>query len=200
MKELVNNIWFITITCSILSLGIVPGIRLIANIIRARYGAFSGIYVAITTIGKEQIVELVTCRHIGNRLKGKILGVAILANEAGEEKVLPNTSNYDFKGIVRERLMVMSYNSVFKGDLSAGSLTLYGDVPGRTFSGNWGGLEEKEVVSSPCVWLKSSEKFNLQKDRELILNIVRFQSRDMMCSDSGSGKSHSIDFTYFDGV
>jgi hypothetical protein len=90
---------------------------------------------------------------------------------------------------VTERLLVISYSSITKGDLSAGSLTLYGNTYGTTFPGNWGGLEEGKVVSS----LRSNKKLSLEKDHDFILAIVRSKHTNIISSDNGSGKSRSID-------
>ena len=94
---------------------------------------------------------------------------------------------------VTERLLVISYSSITKGDLSAVSLTLYGNTYGTTFPGNWGGLEEGKVVSSPCEWIRSNKKLSLEKDHDFILEIVKSKHTNIISSDNGSGKSRSID-------
>jgi hypothetical protein len=139
-----------------------------------------------------QIIELVKCKHIKNRVKGKISGVAFILKETQGQKIQNNGNKYDFKGSVAERLLVVSYNSTLKGDLSAGSLTLYGNTYGTSFSGIWGGLESGEVVSSDCVWIKSNRKLILNRDYEAIVNFVKEKSDSIIFSDNISGKSHSV--------
>lgn len=79
-------------------------------------GAFSGQYLALMEYRNRDlvgfIVEDVQCRHIGNRLRGKIHGVALLVldNATGERKeVQEDVSKYDFAGFVDERVFVISY-------------------------------------------------------------------------------------------
>jgi hypothetical protein len=126
-----------------------------------------------------------------NKVKGKILGVAIIGTEGREQNIERNYSRYLFKGSVAERLLVMSYSPIDKGDLSAGSLTLYGDTYGATFSGTWGGLEGGKVVSSSCVWIKSNQKLNLKKDHDQIVKLAQQGRKGVVFSDGGSGKNRS---------
>lgn len=192
MTSLLNNSWFVSVGSSLITLGIVPTIAFISNGIRARSGGFSGTYIAITTIRNGRIVELVHCKHMKNKVKGKILGVAIIGTEGREKNIERNYSRYHFKGGVAERLLVMSYSPIDKGDLSAGSLTLYGDTYGATFSGTWGGLEGGKVVSSTCVWIKTNEKLSLKKDHDQIVKIAQQCRKGVVFSDNGSGKSKSL--------
>ncbi|MEO8771511.1 MAG: hypothetical protein ABI402_15555 [Ferruginibacter sp.] len=192
MHELINNNWFISIVSSLITIAIVPIIGFIVNNIRAHYGIFSGTYIAITEMpdSKDLIIELIKCKHIKNTLKGKIFGVSF---KTINQNTTNNSNKYTFKGGVAERLLVISYNSDHKGDLSSGSLTLYGNTTGNIFTGIWGGLEDSKVVSSSCVWIKSNKKLHYQKDHDAILEIVnKRNSKDFFIiqSDNISGKSN----------
>lgn len=191
MNELLNNYWFLSIAKPVAISAFLPIFTFIINSIRARFGRFSGTYIAITTTRNEQIIELVKCKHIKNKVKGKIYGVAFIQNEGEERKFVPNNNKYSFKGSVAERLLVISYNSVSKRDLSAGSLTLSGNTYGTRFSGIWGGLEEGGIVSSHCVWLKSDKKLDFKRDYDTIMSYVKMDSMScIILSDNASGKSN----------
>ena len=189
---LLSNSWFVSIASSLLTLGVVPAIAFVSNRIRVRYGAFSGTYIAITTIRNGRIIELAHCKHIKNKVKGKIYGVAIIAIEGKERIAEPNASKYHFMGNVVERLLMMSYSPIGKGDLSAGSLTLYGDTYGTTFAGTWGGLEGGKVISSNCVWVRTDKKLHFKKDYDHILHLAQQGRKGILTTENANGKGLAV--------
>lgn len=191
MDELLDNTWFVSIASSLLTLPIIFIGRIIVDALRARRGAFTGHYIAITTYrrSREKIVELVHCRHIGNNVKGKIYSVAIIQPNGNEQSVHENKCIYKFKGNVEERLMVASYHSVAKGDNSAGSLTLLGSTNGQLFSGTWGGLEDGRIISSDCCWRKSGKNLSRETDYDAIIALAKEPTISIIEGDGANGKS-----------
>lgn len=191
MYEFINNNWVVSIVSSIITLLIVPAFIYIRNLIRSRKGVFTGTYIAITELRytREKIVELVKCRHIGKKVKGKIWGVVSFSNDTPEQNIQNLPNSYKFNGSVSERLLVISYYSIAKGDQSAGSLALNGNTTGTVFSGIWCGLEEGRIVSSSCTWIKSDKEFDLSRDRDEIINRVKLNSLITIVGSNATGKT-----------
>ena len=172
-----NNAWVVGVACVLITLIIEPLINALIRWVRSFWGHFSGVYLAITSMperSSEFIVEIVKCKHERNNLTGTIIGAYFLEFQDGIVKnPIPNNNRYKFQGTTEERLLVISYHSIFTGDVSSGTLTLQGDTTGNIFTGIWGGLEKGVIVSESCIWVKVDRKLFLQKNKELILDETR---------------------------
>lgn len=171
LQDLINNNWFISIVSSLITLLVVPLINFLYNFIKSRYGVFSGNYIAITNSPDtgHYIFEFVKCNHIKNNLKGRIYGIAFAQKTKDLVEINKQHKEYVFSGNVTERLFVISYRPIEKGNISLGTIALYGNAGGKIFTGIWSGLEEGEVVSESCVWYKCSSKLSYRKDYDKIL-------------------------------
>lgn len=164
--------WFISLITALFTLALGPILKILSNKIRSLRGSFSGIYLAMTSHpgSDDVVIELVKCRHIGNKIEGKIYGISFA--EFNNEKLTELTSNdaiYQFKGFVDERVLVLSYNTKKRSAKASGSLTLEGDSPGKVFTGFWSGFDGGRIASSPCIWIKGNKKIASLKNRTPIL-------------------------------
>lgn len=126
---------------------------------RGQLGPFSGYYLGMTWSPDSQriLVERVNCRQLGDRLRGTISTVGVLArnpNGSSYSCVARPNSRYSVTGSVRERLFVLSYQSVRPEEISCGSLALQGSTSGDLFLGQWAGLVGSSVETSRCEWMR----------------------------------------------
>ncbi len=173
LPSLVYDAWFISIASIILAVVLEPLFKKAIGNIRALYGSFSGTYIALSgEPGKGSVVvEIVKCKHIGQKILGKIDGVTFARVEQNGElvEVSGNDGQYKFNGIVDERTLVLSFHSTLRGVKGSGTLTLQGDSSGKVFTGVWSGFDVKNIASSPCIWIKADKNLDVKKGKEAIL-------------------------------
>lgn len=169
--EILNNNWFVSIVSIFLGFLIIP----LLNRIGALFGKFSGKYIAVTFQPAEQevLVEMVECKHFGEKIYGKIFGVCFAHYENNTFTLSKNNvGKYKFEGFVDERLFVLSYFTTIKTAKNAGTITLQGNGSGTAFEGVWGGFAHNQVVGSKCIWFLAKGKLNPIKDRNIILDLA----------------------------
>lgn len=155
---IMTNPWLIATVAFLASQVGVPFINLIAHRVRARFGVFSGQYLALTGIPENGsiLIESIRCRNIHERLTGTIKGIAVIpANEENSvASVIGNEAKYRFGGYVSERTLSVSYKSSKPRERSLGLIILKGDETGTVFSGQWAGSAGESLINTPCTWIR----------------------------------------------
>lgn len=169
--DILNNNWFVSIASIFLGFIFIP----LLNRVGALFGKFSGKYIAVTFQPDEPevLVEMVECKHFGEKIYGKIFGVCFAHFEDSTLTLSNNnTGKYKFEGFVDERLFVLSYFTTIKTAKNAGTITLQGYGSGTVFEGVWGGFAHNQVIGSKCVWFLTKGKLHPSKDRNIILDLA----------------------------
>jgi|GEM_PF-6266448 len=183
MNNIFQNSWFIAIASSVVSIVVVSLLHSFSKLVRSLFGIYSGQYVSITEVPPigNYLIENVRCRHWANRLTGKINGVAVLDRKS-HSNLGENQGNYQFTGFVKERVIVLSYQTTVSRLHSIGAISMKADALGFIFSGSWIGLVNNNLKVGKCKWIRISPPISARKNREYLINyalqMINFNSID----------------------
>jgi hypothetical protein len=158
-SQLLYDPWFIATITFFASITVAPGLQNAFNKIRSVFGEFTGYYICLTENIESTgyLVEEVMLRQIGNRVYGKIASIGLyrqIENEKKLEIARRSEGRYDFRGFINNRLMVFSYNTTIKAAHSAGAFTIRINNSGNVADGEWSGLVEDRVISTPSKFVR----------------------------------------------
>lgn len=176
-NNIIMNPWFIAAVTFFATIVAIPLLKLVINWIASRFGIYSGNYLSITgnIDTGPLLIEQIKCRQIRERLKGKIIGIYIFHIDSEHKKIIKyliNRGKYTFNGFVKERLLVISYNSIIRGVNSSGAIAIKSDTDCRLFKGAWAGLVNDNVESSSCIWLKLKPSLPIKNRKYYLISIV----------------------------
>lgn len=164
LLEIASNPWIIAAAAFVTAEVGVPLVRIAITFLRSRFGPFTGTYVSLTgdVVSGPLLLEKVICRQIGEKLIGRIEGLAVLEFDQNGRPIIAgeNHENYSFNGLARDRLFTVSYSSANPRVRSSGLIVISGDDSGCSFIGQWAGSVEDQVVNSGCVWLRIERSTN----------------------------------------
>ncbi len=172
---LITNPWTIALLSSLTTAVVIPFLSVIIKKVRSCFGVFSGQYIGLTgNLNSNHILlEDVRCKQIGNKLIGKIYGVAIiekLDKELKYREKMKNVGKYKFRGFVDERIFVISYRTVIPAQHSSGAIALDGNSMGTLHRGIWTGLVEDSIEQSACRWIKLPRKISSKRNQAAFIS------------------------------
>ncbi len=211
MLQILYDSWFVSIVSIFIGLAIEPIVRGAINYVRSRFGAFTGVYLALTGQPDETIlVECVHAKHVGRRFYGRITGLAFVRLDRVGRKnmsykaavVAKSTARYRFDGSISERVFVVSYHTTITAVRNSGAITLNANDLGSTLTGMWGGFDNGIVKSASCIWHKISaiDTSKLEDQSYLESLVSKFAEGDYGSFGSvigGVGKSRLLDYQGF---
>lgn len=180
MDAWINNEWVVSISSIVLGVAVTPVLQRGWSWLLSRRGKLTGSYLALSqvTMQPKILVEQVRCRHIGNRLYGRILARAefVLGADEWSEAVSPTEpASYRFDARLRERKMLLAYWSTARASANGGTLTMNLDDYGAVFRGAWSGMgADGEVLSFPCIWFRRFDDLSKRETNELVEAAVGF--------------------------
>jgi hypothetical protein len=177
-NSILSNPWIIAAATFIATVIAAPLASRVWRYIRSLSGIYSGQYLAFTGDPKNGhvLVEDVMVRQVGNRIAGKIFGVAVLIKNQKTGHInesLENKGKYRFSGFVSDGVLLISYFTRIRGLRSAGNITLKDNTAGMFLSGVWSGVVHDPVESSPCSWLKLRPRISTKSARSLFIVFAR---------------------------
>ena len=196
---ILTNGWFIAACGFLAAEVVVPLVRALANAVYSYRGAFSGQYLCLSQYpdGYRVFIEIADCRHIREKVKGRIEAVAIADLRHSPPGVSLRTGSYSFEGFVAQRTLLVHYQAEQRRARSVGLLVLHANDSGDVFSGQWAGTIEEKIEGESCTWLQMKRRVVTESQRQEIvaLALKEIQHRkelatnapDLIPSSKGSG-------------
>lgn len=165
--------WFVASVAIIVTYLATPVLDVLFGWIRSRRGKLTGTYLALTRQEDQLVAERVRCWHIGQRLRGRIQGVALIRPEGGRVRSYePIQGTYTFVGRRIGRVLLLQYWDR-SGTDQAGTIALNVQPPReQLFLGTWAGMTSEGLTSASCLWVRVQRRDFPVRDANQFVNGV----------------------------